>query len=227
MLDIGGTLVLILQLAALPIQSGRAPEYSTRGGPVRPVQSLRSPLLAAAPRAHTRPKAEVEDEDDRNEEKISNGETACVPGVQISCACPNGGRGSQVCADSGARFRPCACGITPEAAPTSIQPDPPSEENLELRRANRGLLAAGVTFMCLGVAASLGAVAVHVASQGSHDSEPIVAILGVNGGVMVLFVGIPMTAVGASRLSDLKHPPQPAQARLSVGPSGFGLSGSF
>jgi len=36
-------------------------------------------------------------------------EATCVPGQQISCACPGGAEGIQVCADDGERLSACDC----------------------------------------------------------------------------------------------------------------------
>jgi hypothetical protein len=46
--------------------------------------------------------------------------TGCVPGAQVSCACPGRAEGVQVCSEAGDRFSPCACGN--EAEPPASKP---------------------------------------------------------------------------------------------------------
>lgn len=49
--------------------------------------------------------------------------SACVPGAQVSCACPGGASGVQVCSDDGARLGACQC-ATPQVAPPAPTPAP-------------------------------------------------------------------------------------------------------
>ena len=40
---------------------------------------------------------------------------ACVPGVQVACACPGGGAGAQACAADGGGYETCICSGSPDA----------------------------------------------------------------------------------------------------------------
>jgi hypothetical protein len=40
------------------------------------------------------------------------GETACVPGMQVACPCPDGSMSVQTCEIGGGFFEPCMCGAT-------------------------------------------------------------------------------------------------------------------
>jgi hypothetical protein len=53
----------------------------------------------------------------------SPGPPGCVPGQQVSCACPGRTEGVQVCTPEGDRFGPCACG---DEAPASRPRTPPA-----------------------------------------------------------------------------------------------------
>lgn len=47
--------------------------------------------------------------------------SVCVPGQQVSCACPGGTSGAQVCSSDGARFEACTC-QAPAPAPAPASP---------------------------------------------------------------------------------------------------------
>lgn len=52
---------------------------------------------------------EADDDDDNDDDDDDDDDTACVPGMQVDCSCPDGSDGVQVCADDGASFEPCEC----------------------------------------------------------------------------------------------------------------------
>jgi hypothetical protein len=85
-------------------------------------------------------------------------ELLCVPGQQITCACPGGVSGVQACRGDGAAYEVCQCG--PLGPPMMLPPGPPLgppevlpyEEGDPIpvgyrheRRARRGWLAAGLS----------------------------------------------------------------------------------
>ncbi|MDP3278392.1 MAG: hypothetical protein Q8Q09_24600 [Deltaproteobacteria bacterium] len=55
----------------------------------------------------------------------------CIPGAQLSCACPNGESGVQQCNDRGTGLRACACGSVTAAA--TLTPPPTPRAQLHVR----------------------------------------------------------------------------------------------
>jgi hypothetical protein len=51
--------------------------------------------------------------------------TACVPGQQVSCACPGGTTGVQRCGESGAGFDACECAAAPSGVTAQLPTDLP------------------------------------------------------------------------------------------------------
>jgi len=48
----------------------------------------------------------------------------CVPGREVSCACPGGETGVQVCDEEGARYLPCVCAPKAKALPEEKAAEP-------------------------------------------------------------------------------------------------------
>lgn len=110
----------------------------------------------------------------------------CVPGAQVTCACPHGDAGVQVCDDDGRRFEPCQC-AAPDKAPTGT----PGEA-----RPGGKLIGGGIALLAAGfVSSSIGASILMLVAVGVADDDLVkdgAAALP----VFLILQGVAATAVG-------------------------------
>lgn len=178
---------------------------------------------------------------------------ACVPGQQVSCACPGGTSGVQACATDGSRFEACACTAP---APTVAQPPPPAparpswrdedDEDGPRRRwrappPGRGLFRGGLAMVIIGgVLIPVGIALVVVG--GNHDCKDSsfrngsysgqngsLALCGLGAGLLVIDAGlivggIAMMVAGKNKAADAEGPRLPAWVPHKVAVSTDGLS---
>jgi hypothetical protein len=160
-----------------------------------------------------------------------------VPGAQAQCACPNGGKGVQVCSDAGDRYDPCDCrGVHPVAAPVAATSEPPRM----VRRSPGGFTVGLALTIIGGVAFSVGSA--WLITQATSDyqtgctdedystTECVVAgAIGVVG-VAGLAVGIPMMISGGQSVPASPDATQAAwwvPATVAVGRSGARIGWTF
>jgi hypothetical protein len=110
---------------------------------------------------------------------------ACIPGQQVSCACPSGTSGIQVCADDGTHLGLCGCAAAPQAAAqfTPMQPQvsqqfyqgtPVMPGMHTERKGSTGLIVTGAVLLGIGyiAAAVVGAVALSSTPDNTKCSAP-------------------------------------------------------
>lgn len=127
----------------------------------------------------------------------SPADAACTPGTRVSCACPNGARGSQICEWTGLTLSLCACGALDVPELPSF-PDAPDAPRPRRPRGRSRDVCPGLGFLIPGgieLALGTGSLVFGI-DWVNREPKPALGVVAIAGGGIQMAVGLPLTIVG-------------------------------